>query len=194
MDSNGAAMRQSNKLEQKFTSLAPWVPTPSEIGKQMLELAQVNSKDTVYDLGCGDARMLITAVKEFGARKAVGYEIRQSLYNDSMKEIQRQHLQNRITVIKSDLLDADLSEASVIVLYLTTRAIELLKPKLEKEAKSATRIVSYDFPMNKWRPDKKVQFGDYSFSTLCFTRTLYLYVVPQAFQSSSDDNPTDQEK
>jgi len=185
-------MEQVSKVAREFNSLAPWVPTPLEVAKKMLELAQVSSEDIVYDLGCGDSRMLITAVKEFGVKKAVGYEIRQNLYDDSIKEIQRQHLQNRITVKNSDLLDANLSEASVIVLYLTTRANELLKPKLEKEAKSATRIVSYDFPMTKWHPDKKVLLEDGSSTELCFTRTLYLYTVPQAFQDSSDSNTTDE--
>ena len=80
-------------------SLARWEPTPLETVKSMLELAKVNSKDKVYDLGCGDARILIMAVKEFGAKRAVGYEIRQDLCEGSKKEIRRQHLQKRISVI-----------------------------------------------------------------------------------------------
>ena len=80
-------------------SLARWEPTPLETVKSMLELAKVNSKDKVYDLGCGDARILIMAVKEFDAKRAVGYEIRQDLCEDYKKEIRRQHLQKRISVI-----------------------------------------------------------------------------------------------
>jgi len=181
MDGDGATMEQHGKAEQKPASLVPWVPTPFETVRKMLELAQVGSKDIVYDLGCGDARMLIMAVKEFGARKAVGYEIRQDLLEDSKQEIQRQNVQDRVTLIKGDLLDADLSEASVIVLYLTSRANERLRPKLEKEVQSGTRIVSYYFKMDPWQPAS---------TEVCSTGTIYLYLIPQAFQSSSA-NSTD---
>ena len=101
---------------QEPGSLARWEPTPLETVKSILELAKVGPTDTVYDLGCGDARILIMAVKEFGAKRAVGYEIRQDLCEGSKKEIRRQHLQKRISVIKGNLLDADVSEASVITL------------------------------------------------------------------------------
>ncbi|MFC1909446.1 hypothetical protein ACFLXD_06330 [Chloroflexota bacterium] len=131
------------------------------------------------------------AVKEFGARKAIGYEIRQDLYERSVKEIQSQNLQNRITLIRDDLLKSDLSNASVITLYLSPKANECLRPKLEKEAKFATRIVSYDFPMNKWSLDKRVSLEKYPSSELSYTRTLYTYAVPQAFQSSSSNTSED---
>jgi len=185
-DINGVVPVLVRKEERDPASLVRWVPTPLEVVKKMLELAQVGPEDIVYDLGCGDARILIMAVKEFGVRKAVGYEIRQDLYEDSIKEIQNQNLQDRITLVRGDFLDADLSQASVVVLYLSPKANECLRPKLEKEVKSATRIVSYDFPMKEWRPDEKVQLEDSPFSELCFTWMLYLYIAPQAFQSSSD--------
>jgi len=189
---NGIVMEPVRMVKQDSASLVQWTPTPLEVVKKMLGLAQVGSEDIVYDLGCGDARVLIMAVREFGVQKAVGYEIRQDLHESSKQEIQRQDLQDRITLVRGDLLDADLSEASVIVLYLSPKANECLRPKLEWEAKSATRIVSYDFPMNKWRPDERVQLENYPSSELCYTRKLYMYVVPQAFQSFSDNNATDE--
>jgi len=179
MDSNEAAIEQASKVHQKFTSLVEWGPTPPGVIKKMLELAQVGPEDIVYDLGCGDARILMTAVKEFGVRKAVGYEIKQDLYEDSIKEIKKQNLQNRIALIRDDLLNADLSEASVITLFLSITANEHLRPKLEREAKPSTRIVSYVHPMETWQVNS---------TELRPADRLYLYVVPQAFQIMPDQS------
>ena len=177
MDSNEATIEQLSKVQQKFTSLVEWGPTPSAVVKKMLELAQVGPEDIVYDLGCGDARILMMAVKEFGVRKAVGYEIKQDLYEDSIKEIKKQNLQNRIALIRDDLLNADLSEASVITLFLSITANEHLRPKLEREAKPLTRIVSYYHPMETWQVNStKLRPAD----------RLYLYIVPRAFQIMPD--------
>ena len=167
--------------ERKPVSLIQWVPTPLEIVRKMLEMAQVGPKDILYDLGCGDARILIMAVKEFGAKKAVGYEIRQDLYEGAMKEIKNQNLQNRVTLINGDLLGADLSEASVITMYLSTTANETVRPKLESEVKPSTRIVSHDFSFKTWQEEN---------TESCSTATLYLYRVPQAFQNRSADSTT----
>jgi len=144
-------MVEDRKVDQEFKSLIMWVASPPEIAKKMLEFAQVGPEDIVYDLGCGDARILIMAVQEFGAKKAVGYEIRQDLVEKSLQEIQSQNLEDRITIIRDDLLNADLSEASVIALYLVTSANEILRPKLEEEAKSETRIISRYFEIKSWQ-------------------------------------------
>lgn len=165
-------------------SLARWDPTPLEIVRGMLELAKVGSQDIVYDLGCGDARILFMAVKEFGAQKAVGYEIRQDLCEDSRKEIQHQSLQKRISVIKGNLLDADICEASVITLYLFPTANEILRPKLEKETRFGTRVISHDYPIETW------QIAE---TEVCSGGTLYLYIIPQAFQSSSSNDTKNDE-
>ena len=169
-------MGSSWEEKQEPASLARWEPTPLEIVKSMLELAKVNSKDKVYDLGCGDARILIMAAKEFGAKRAVGYEIRQDLCEDSKNEIRRQHLQKRISVIKGNLLDANISEASVITLYLYPTANEILRPKLEKETKFGTRVVSHEHVIETWQIAETKEYSG---------ETLYLYIVPQAFQISS---------
>ncbi len=166
-------------------SLARWDPTPLEIVRGMLELAKVGSQDIVYDLGCGDGRILFMAVKEFGAQKAVGYEIRQDLCEDSQKEIQRQNLQKQISVIKGNFLVADISEASIITLYLFPTANEILRPKLEKGTGFGTRVISHDYPIETW------QIAE---TEVCSGGTLYLYIIPQAFQSSSSNNTKNDEQ
>jgi len=173
MDSKDVSTGQDSKAEQTFLPFVRWEPTPFETAKKMLQLAQVGPADVVYDLGCGDARILIMAVKEYGAQKAVGYEIKQDLHEKSTQEIQSQNLQDRITLIRDDLLKADLSEASVITLFLSIAANEYLRPKLEREAKPSTRIVSYVHPMKKWQANSTESWP---------TDRLYLYVVPQVSQ------------
>lgn len=173
-NSNNASTRYTSKWGQKSFSQPMWEPTPPVIVKEMLELAQVRPGDIVYDLGCGDARILIMAVKEYGAKKAVGYELNPHLYERCTQNVQSKHLQNRITLKQDDLTNADISKASVITLFLSMDANECLKPKLEKEAKPLTRIVSYFHPMPEWQVNKtKGSIED----------RLYLYVSPQAFQS-----------
>ena len=157
-------------------SLARWDPTPLEIVRGMLKLAKVGSQDIVYDLGCGDGRILFMAVEEFGAKKAVGYEIRQDLFDELRKEIQRKKLQKHISIIRGNLLDANISEASVITLYLFPTANEVLRPKLEKESKFGTRVISHAYTIETWQIDKK---------EVCGEGELYLYIVPKAFQNTT---------
>ncbi|UCH42507.1 MAG: tRNA (adenine(22)-N(1))-methyltransferase TrmK [Dehalococcoidales bacterium] len=172
-------------VEQEPASLVQWVPTPFEVARKMLELAQVSSKDRIYDLGSGDSRILIMAVEEFGVQKAVGYEIRKGLYQISKQKVQYQNLQDRITLIKGNLLNADISGASVITVYLSPKANKRLRPKLEKESRPGTRVVSYDFPIGNWKADKKVRLGKYPGSERSHTKTIYMYVLPQAFAGST---------
>jgi tRNA A58 N-methylase Trm61 len=141
--------------------------------RKMLELAQVKPWDVVYDLGCGDARILILAVNLFKARKAVGYEIRPEVYKDAVKEVKARNLEERVTIINEDLFIADVSRSTVITLYLNHEVNKRLKQKLEKESLHGTRIVSHDFEMHNWKPIKKARSeGD----------TIYLYKVPDSFE------------
>lgn len=152
----------------------PYVPTSKGTIKRMLEIADVGPKDVVYDLGCGDGRILIMAAELFNARKAVGYEIRKDLYKDALQEIESQNLRKKITVINEDLFDADLSEATVITLYLTYGANKKLRPKLEREARPGTKIVSHNFEIPGWQPTRKESHqGD----------TIYLYIIPDSSQA-----------
>jgi hypothetical protein len=172
-------MRSIWKKQHDPDSLARWDPTPFEIVRGMLELAKVGSQDVVCDLGSGDGRILFTAVDEFFVQRAIGYEIRKDLCENSQKEIQRRGLQKRISIIKGNFLYADISHASVITLYLFPSANEIIKPKLEKETRFGARIISHDYPIKSWKITEK---------RVCAGAELYLYIVPQAFLHNSSNH------
>lgn len=142
----------------------------------MLELAAVTSEDVVYDLGCGDGRILFSAVNEFAVKHAVGYELRKDLYAKLSDRVVRQGLDERVTIVNDDLLNADISEATVITLYLTTTGNRKLTPKLASEARTGTRVVSHDFSFPDWRHAVKED---------CQNHTLYLYRLPNALKKRS---------
>jgi len=148
----------------------------------MLDMAHVGSEDTVYDLGSGDARILIMAVKDFGVRKAVGYEIREDLCELAWHEIRRLKLQKNIKVIHGNLLEADFSQASIITIYLRGKANQLLRPRLEQYATPNTRVVSYRFPIKGWRAIKRDSLKDCSFADEYYSGTIYLYSIPESFK------------
>lgn len=158
--------------------LAPWVPTPDEAIQEMMKIADVGQEDTVCDLGCGDGRMLIAAVKHFGAKRAIGYEIKLELCNLSGQEVQNQDLQQQITIHQENMLTSDVSEATVITTYLSTRTNALLRKKLEMETKPGTRIVTYGFQMRKWQSRSQAQVYDHRYGDF---HTIYLYIMPEAF-------------
>jgi len=133
-------------------SWVPFVPTPPEVVRKMLELAGVKEGDLVFDLGCGDGRILVTAAKDFGAR-AIGVEIREDLAEVARKELRSLSLENRCRVINGNFFEVDISRADVVTLYLTSVANYRLKPKLEKELKDGARVVSHDFEMAGWKPE-----------------------------------------
>ena len=138
----------------------PFVSTPEHVARRMLELAKVGPNDVVYDLGAGDGRIVIMAAKEFGA-KAVGVEIRKDLYEQILKKVKVDGLEGRVKVINGDFFQVDISEASVVTLYLLTSVNEKLKPKLERELKAGTRVVSHDFEVPGWKPIHVENVKDY---------------------------------
>lgn len=142
----------------------------------MLRLAQVGSGDVVYDLGCGDGRILFMAVEEFDAQRAVGFEIDASLAKRLSADITRRGLEDRVRVIHGDFFDYDLSAPTVITLYLTDRGNSRLAPKLKGDVHPGTRIVSHYFKIPNWQPARRVVKRG-----LVLTRTLYLYKAPDAF-------------
>jgi predicted RNA methylase len=123
----------------------------------MLELAQLKQGENFFDLGAGDGRTIIMAAKDFGAR-AVGIELREDLAGKASNSIRELGLQDRITMIQSDMFTVDLRAADVVFLYLTTSANEKVKPKLESELKSGARIVSHDYEILGWKPVKTENF------------------------------------
>jgi protein-L-isoaspartate O-methyltransferase len=149
------------------SSLAPHVPTSEDVVKKMLELAELKIGEKLYDLGSGDGRIIIMAAKEFGA-KAVGVELREDLVQFTRKKIEELGLTGTVRVIHGDLMQADIADADVVTLYLTTSANEKITPKLEKDLRSGTRVVSFCFRVPSWEPTKTMDLG---------TRVLYLYTI-----------------
>jgi tRNA A58 N-methylase Trm61 len=133
--------------------IAPFVPTPVEVARQMLALADVKPGETVYDLGSGDGRLIIMAAQEFGAN-AVGVELREDLAKQALEKVSELHLENRIKIVQQNFFDVDVSPANVVTLYLTTSANTKVKPKLESELKPGTRVVSHDYEIMGWKPLK----------------------------------------
>ena len=153
-------------------SCAPFVSSPHDVVRKMLEVAKASKDDVVVDLGCGDGRILATAVRDFGVKAASGYEIREDLFKTASGETEKLGVGNRIHVYNRDLFQADLKEATLITLYLTTYANERLKPKLRAEAKPGARIVSHDFMINGWKPSKKENYNEH---------TIYVYSIPESY-------------
>lgn len=131
--------------------LAPYVPSPQEIIDRMLEVARTKQGDMVIDVGCGDGRVLITAVTKFQA-KATGIEIDPRLAAEANDMILKLGLKNKARVVRADVFDADLSQADVVTLYLTTSFNEKLRPKFEKSLRPGTRVVSHDYGIRGWNP------------------------------------------
>jgi len=178
MNLPSSALRLSSEGREKefFWGCLPFVVTPPGVVRRMLELARVGSSDVVMDLGSGDGRVLLTAVKDFGAKMAIGYELREDLIKSARERLESLSLQDRVMLVKGDLMDADLSETTVIFIYLTGTANDRLRFKFEEEVKPGTRIVSHDFGMEGWNPAKVESFEGHK---------IYLYVAPAAFEKHS---------
>ena len=160
------------RVRDYSNSLAPYVVSPQNVVDMMLEMADLKPGETVYDLGSGDGRILITAAQRYRA-KAVGIEIEESLVKRSEERISRLGLQNRIRVIHADLRTVDLSPADVVTMYLMTGANESLKPKLESNLRPGTRVVSHDYRIPGWKANRQERAEAYSHGHM-----IYLYVMP----------------
>lgn len=137
----------------------PFVPTPIEVVKEMLRLAELKPGEVLLDLGCGDGRVLVLAAKEFGAR-AIGIELRNDLVSRAVRNIIREGVQNKVLVIQGNFFELKLPPADVVFMYLLTSVNERLRPKLEKEAKLGARIISHDFEITGWKPKRVEDFKD----------------------------------
>ena len=151
-------------------SLAPYVPTPQQVVEKMLGLAQVTSKDVVYDLGCGDGRIVITAAKKYGAH-AVGIDIDPERISDSTANAKAAGVEKLVSFKLEDAMKVDVSPATVVTLYLLSSSNMALRPHLTEQLKPGARIVSHAFSMGDWEPLKTEQIPDEN----GFNRTLYLW-------------------
>ena len=152
------------------TSLAPYVPTPQDVVDRMLELAGVTKDDVVYDLGCGDGRIVITAAQRFGAR-GVGIDFDPERIAEANANAERAGVQDLVTFIEQDAMQVDVSEATVVTLYLLSSSNMKLRPILTRQLRPGSRIVSHAFRMGDWEPDEENRFEDRRGSP----RTIYLW-------------------
>ncbi len=168
-----AAQSGQNLSNATLIKQVPYVPTPQDIVDKMLELAKVTPDDVVYDLGSGDGRIVITAAQKFGAH-AVGIEINPQLSRESSDRVKELGLEDKVRIMNEDMFDVSLSKATVVTLYLLTSANEKLRPRLEHQLHSGTRIVCHDFHIPGWDPDKVEEVT----SKNGLPHKLYLYVHP----------------
>jgi SAM-dependent methyltransferase len=139
--------------------LAPFSPTPQAIVEQMLDIARVTRTDVVFDLGCGDGRIVITAAKKFGAR-GVGVDIDPDRIAEASANAVKAGVEHLVTFKVQDALTTDVSEATVVTLYLGSSANLKLRPVLTRDLAPGARIVSYSFAMGDWTPDEVRQLPD----------------------------------
>lgn len=149
----------------------PYVPTPQAVVDRMLDLAKVGKNDVVYDLGCGDGRIVITAAKDRGAR-GVGIDLNPQRIKEAKANAESAGVSDRVKFVVGDLFTADFSEASVVTLYLLPDVNRALRPQLWKQLKVGTRVVSHDFDMGpEWPPEKIERIG---------AKTLYYWTITAA--------------
>jgi cyclopropane fatty-acyl-phospholipid synthase-like methyltransferase len=145
-----------------------YVPTPQNIVEAMLELAHVTAADVVYDLGSGDGRIPITAARKYGAR-GVGIEIDPLYLRYANDNVAKAGVGNRVRFLNQDLFEADISEATVVTLFLLPRINEQLAPKLKRELRPGTRVVSHQFTMgDQWPPEQTQEIN---------SLTIYLWTI-----------------
>ena len=155
--------------QPKARKNAPYVPTLPEIVDEMLRLANVGKDDVVYDLGCGDGRLVITAVKKFGAKRGVGVDIDPQRIKESNENAHKEGVAGRVRFVEQDLFEADIKEATVVTLYLLPEVNLRLRPKLWAELKPGTRVVSNAFDMGDWKYEKFAHVGE---------QPIYFWTIP----------------
>lgn len=149
---------------------APYVTTPHPVVDTMLALAHTGKKDVVYDLGCGDGRIVIAAAKQYGAR-GVGIDINPELINEARTNAKREGVESLVEFKEQNVYDTDLKEATVVTLYLLPDINRKLVPKL-KNLKPGSRIVSHTFDLGDWKPVRTRKLAD---------DTIFLWRIPRRF-------------
>ena len=151
----------------------PFVPTPTEVVDEMLRLVAPRSGDVLYDLGCGDGRIVIAAAQKYGV-KALGIDIDPVRIGESNENAAKAGLTGKVRFLQQNLFEADFKDATIVTMYLLTSVNLRLRPKLLADLRPGTRLVSHSFDMGDWRPDKTVLvetgFGD--------QRSVHFWVIP----------------
>lgn len=139
-----------------------FVPTPEPVVEAMLTMAEVGERDVVYDLGCGDGRIAIAAVRDFGAKEAVCIDIDPQRVREARANVKRAGLEERVEIRQGDLFEADLSKPTVVTLYLLRSLNLKLRPKLQRQLEAGSRVVSQSFDMGDWEPDEEREVDDHT--------------------------------
>jgi len=145
-----------------------YVPTPQEVVDEMLKVAKVGKGDVLYDLGSGDGRIPVTAAKRFGIR-AVGIDIDPDRIQEARENARKSGVEKLVTFRNEDLFETDFREATVVTLYLLPDLNVKLRPRLLKDLRPGTRIVSHQFDMGDWKPERTIDLNG---------RTIYFWTVP----------------
>jgi ribosomal protein L11 methylase PrmA len=146
-----------------------FVPTPEEVVEAMLKVANVGKNDVVYDLGCGDGRIVIAAAQKYGAR-GIGIDIDPQRIEEANANAKKAGVTDRVKFMQADLFTTDISPATVVTLYLLPSLNLKLRPKLMKDLKPGTRIVSHAFDMGDWEPEQKLEVDG---------RQVYFWTIPK---------------
>ena len=154
----------------------PYVPTTEAAVQAMLKLAEVKKTDVVYDLGCGDGRIVISAAKDLGAR-GVGIDINPVRIGEAKENARKAGVEKLVRFEENDLFEADIHEATVVTLFLLPQVNLKLRPKLLKDLKPGTRIVSNTFDMGDWKPEKEAIVPDTDDQSY-LSHKLYFWIVP----------------
>jgi tRNA G37 N-methylase Trm5 len=170
---NSGALAQEGQVVPEV----PYVPTPTEVVEEMLKVAKVGKNDVVYDLGCGDGRIVITAAQKYGAR-GIGIDINPERIKESTENAKKAGVADRVKFVQQDLFETNFKEATVVTLYLLPAVNLRLRPKLLADLRPGTRVVSHAFDMGDWTPDQviKVQGNQTE-------RTVYYWVIPEKKKS-----------
>ncbi len=172
----GAGVRCAETNTSPVRSSIPYVATRHDTVRDMLWMANVGKDDVVYDLGSGDGRIVIAAVRDFGARRAVGIEIDPELIRESRENAHKAGVTDRVEFIQGDLFTNDFRQASVVTLFLGHKPNIRLRPKMFSILKPGTRIVSHQFGMGEWQPDKTLT-----------VRTVFLGMVGEMWNPFMDN-------
>jgi SAM-dependent methyltransferase len=174
-----ASLATAQTRQPKHDPDVPYVPTTEEAVKAMLKLADVKKSDIVYDLGCGDGRIVIAAAKEYGAH-GVGIDINPQRIQEANENAKKADVGNLVRFEENDLFDADIHDASVVTLFLLNSVNLKLRPKLLRDLKPGTRIVSNTFHMDDWKPDKEETLADdHDDASSFLSHKFFLWIIPE---------------
>ncbi|MBL8237914.1 MAG: class I SAM-dependent methyltransferase [Bryobacterales bacterium] len=156
----------------------PYVPTTEVAVREMLKLAKVQKSDVLYDLGCGDGRIVIEAAKQFGTR-GVGIDIDPQRVKEARANAKAAGVEHLVRFEEKDLFEADFREASVVTLFLLPRINLKLKPKLLQDLKPGTRVVSNTFDMGDWKAEKEASLAESDDEYTGLSQKFFLWIIPE---------------